>query len=181
VHLLDNDFFGQPKEQWQQRIAEIKGGKFKVCFNQGINIRMVDDETAAALAAIDCRDDQFKTKRLYTAWDNLGDEKRFFRGVDCLAAHGVNPSHLMAYMLVGYDRRETWETVLYRFHQMAKRGIRPYPMVYGERKRGLPVGGYASRVGHLTLADFQRWAIRKAYTIVPFEDYDRRIKGHLRV
>jgi hypothetical protein len=88
----------------------------------------------------------------------------------------------MAYMLVGYDRRETWETVLYRFHQMTKRGIRPYPMVYGERKRSLPTGGgYPGRVGHLTLADFQRWAIRKAYTIVPFEDYDRRIKGHLRV
>jgi hypothetical protein len=65
------------------------------------------------------RDDQFERRRLYTAWDNIGDERRFFRGVDCLAAHGVKPSHLMAYMLVGYDRRETWETVLYRFNRIS--------------------------------------------------------------
>src|SRR5262245_32782013 len=84
LHLLDNDFFGQPREQWQARIAEIKAGKFKVCFNQGINTRMIDEESAAALGSIQLYDDSFKTRRLYTAWDNLGDEARFFRGVDTL-------------------------------------------------------------------------------------------------
>src|SRR5262249_47320267 len=34
LHLLDNDFFGQPREQWQARIAEIKAGGFRVCLNQ---------------------------------------------------------------------------------------------------------------------------------------------------
>ena len=41
-YLLDNDFFGQPREQWEARIAEIREGGFKVCLNQGINIRMID-------------------------------------------------------------------------------------------------------------------------------------------
>jgi hypothetical protein len=41
LHLLDNDFFGQPREQWQARVEEIKAGGFKVCFNQGINTRMI--------------------------------------------------------------------------------------------------------------------------------------------
>ena len=68
-------------------------------------------------------------RRLYTAWDNLGDERAFFRGVEMLAAAGIPPNHLLAYMLVGYDRRETWERVLYRFHRSGDRlpiaGISP--------------------------------------------------------
>jgi hypothetical protein len=179
LHLLDNDFFGQPREQWEARVEEIRRGKFKVCFNQGINIRMVDASAAKALGLITLRDDQFKTRRLYTAWDNVGDERHFFNGVDLLESHGVAATCLMVYMLIGYDKRETWERVFYRFEKMAARGIRPYPMIYGERDRGLPLGDCNRRVGHRTLSEFQRWAIRKAYTFVPFEDYDVNAKGRM--
>ncbi len=173
LHLLDNDFFGQPRAQWQARIDEIRAGGFRVCLNQGINIRMIDEVSAAALASIPYYDDAFKTRRLYTAWDNIGDEERFFKGIDTLERHGIPPHHLMVYMLVGYDPRETWERVLYRFNRMVEREIRPYPMVYGERERTLPLGGHNGRIGQRTLAEFQRWAIRKTYTHVPFEQYDR--------
>ena len=177
LHLLDNDFFGQPREQWEARIDEIKTGGFKVCLNQGINIRMIDGDVAKALASIHVRDDQFKTRRLYTAWDNLGDERRFFAGVDLLENQGLPPTCLMVYMLVGYDKKETWERVMHRFQKMVARGIRPYPMVYGQKNRGLPLGGCNQRIGHRTLSEFQRWAIRKAYTFIPFEYYDVNAKG----
>jgi hypothetical protein len=170
LHLLDNDFFGQPTDQWQLRIDEIRRGRFKVCFNQGINVRLITEETAAALASVHYTDDQFSHRRLYTAWDNLGDEARFFRGVDILAAAGIPPSHLMAYMLIGYDRREDWARVLYRFHRMADIGIRPYPMPF-KRALRLPVEGTAVPAGR-TLMQFQRWAIRRHYTVVPFHEYD---------
>ena len=39
LHLLDNDFFGQTRDQWEARVGEIRDGGFKVCLNQGINIR----------------------------------------------------------------------------------------------------------------------------------------------
>lgn len=177
IHLLDNDFFGQPRESWEERIDEIKSGGFKVCLNQGVNIRTIDVDAAKALASIPFRDDQFKTRRLYTAWDSLGDESRFFAGVDLLQEYGVAPTSLLVYMLVGYDKRETWERVMYRFEKMTARGIRPYPMVYGDRERGLPLGGSNQRIGHRTLSEFQRWAIRKAYTFIPFEHYDVNAKG----
>jgi hypothetical protein len=177
IHLLDNDFFGQPRDQWEARIGEIIDGKFKVCLNQGINIRMIDDDAAKALASIPYHDDSFKVRRLYTAWDNIGDEERFTKGVDTLERHGVHPRNLMVYMLIGYDKRETWERVFYRFNKMVARGIRPYPMVYGDRMRLLPLGGYNQRIGHRTLGEFQRWVIRKAYTFVPFEAYDVNAKG----
>lgn len=164
IHLLDNDFFGQPKEQWQERVREILEGGFKVCFNQGINIRLITEEAAEQIARIPYYDDQFKTRRLYTAWDNLKDEKIFFRGVEALKNAGVPPTHLMVYMLVGYDKEETLERIMYRFNRMTEIGIRPYPMVYNNQNP--------------QLKRFQRWVIRKYYQFVPFEEYDVNAKGH---
>jgi hypothetical protein len=180
LHLLDNDFFGQPREQWLARLAEIRDGGFRVCFNQGINIRMIDDESAEAIASVPYYDDGFTVRRLYTAWDNIGDERQFFDGIDILARAGIPPRNVMAYMLIGYDRRETWERVFYRFNKMVALGIRPYPMVYGAANphRTLPLGGCNQRIEHRTLAEFQRFVIRKAYTFVEFENYDVNAKGH---
>ena len=176
LHLLDNDFFGQPRDQWEARIGEMIDGNFKVCLNQGINIRMINDESAKALASIKHSDDGFKERIVYTAWDSVGDEGRFFRGVDTLERHGIPSFRLRVYMLLGYDKHETWERVLYRFNKMAARKIRPYPMIYGPRDQTLPLGGCNQRIEHRTLAEFQRWVIRRAYTIIPFEHYD--VKGH---
>jgi hypothetical protein len=86
IMLLDNDFFGQPRDQWSARVDELITGEFRVAFCQGINIRMVDDEAAAALARLEYRDNEFQERRLYTAWDNLGDERVFKAGVSPCAA-----------------------------------------------------------------------------------------------
>lgn len=178
IHLLDNDFFGQPRDQWEARLDEIRTGGFNVCINQGINIRMIDDESAKALASIPYYDDSFRSRRLYTAWDNIGDEERFFRGVATLERHGIPPRHIMAYMLIGYDKRETWERVIYRLNRMVEREIRPFPMIYGDRHRRLPAGGYNGRVEHKPLWEFQKWVIRRYYELVPrFEDFDNNAKG----
>jgi hypothetical protein len=180
LHLLDNDFFGQSREQWETRITEIRDGNFKVCFNQGINIRMIDDRSAAALASVRYHDDSFKVRRLYTAWDNVGHEAKFFRGIECLERAGIPSSHVMAYMLVGYDPHETWERVMYRFDKMTALNIRPYPMIFQQQKNmRLPLGGHNARLEQRTLGEFQRWAIRKAYTFIPFEHYDVNAKGHI--
>lgn len=159
VVLLDNDFFGQPQEQWQARLGEILDGDFRVCFNQGINIRLIDDESAHWLSKIKYYDDQFTTRRLYTAWDNLKDEHIFFDGVEKLERHGISPKHLMVYMLIGFDPTETMERIMYRFNRMVERGIRPYPMVYNNKDK--------------MLKKFQRWVVRRYYEFVKWEDYLR--------
>ena len=122
ILLLDNDFFGQPKEQWQARIDELREGRFKVNFSQGVNVRLVNDEAAQALASVRYYDGRFNRRRLYTAWDNLGQEKIFFEGVDRLEAAGIPPRHLMVYMLVGYAPGETMEQVLHRHRRLEERG-----------------------------------------------------------
>jgi hypothetical protein len=163
IHLLDNDVFGQPKPAWKARLRELREGDFRVCFNQGINIRVVTDEIAEELATVQYRDDGFKVRRLYTAWDNIGDEALFFRGVDRLERAGIPARHLMAYMLVGFDPDETWERIHHRFDRMVERGIRPYPMVYDRRR--------------LDLKQFQRWAARGLYRAVPWSEYDPGAKA----
>ena len=156
LHLLDNDFFGVPG--WQRHVDDIVEGGFRVCLNQGINVRLIDDEAAQALARIEYRDDQFRRRRIYTAWDNLGDERIFFRGIDRLERHGIPADHVMAYMLVGFDPSETWERILYRFDRMVARGILPYPMVFDPARKDLK--------------QFQRWAVTGLYRAVPFDRYD---------
>ena len=59
IVLLDNDFFGQAREQWQERAKELIDGKFKVSFNQGINIRLIDDEAADCLSKLQYYDESW--------------------------------------------------------------------------------------------------------------------------
>jgi len=176
IHLLDNDFFGNP--EWRARIAEIREGAFRVCMSQGINIRLIDDEVAEALASLRVektsksgkvkktwlfQEAGFKKTCLYTAWDNLGDEAIFFRGVDTLEHAGVPARHLMAYMLVGFDPSETWDKIWHRFDRMVERGIRPYPMVYDKARTDLVA--------------FQRWVISGLYRTTTWLEYRRETKS----
>ena len=148
--LLDNDFFGQPA--WRELLKEIRDGGFKVCFNQGFNVRLINDEQAEAIASVNYYDDQFKTRRLYCAWDNRRDEDRLFRNLDALKTHGVQPDNILVYMLVGYWRGSVLtDDDFYRHRKLREFGCRPYPMPY-ERTR--------------ELVGFQRWIVGA---------YDKRI------
>lgn len=178
LHLLDNDFFGQPREQWEARTQEIVDGGFKVCFFQGINIRMIDEASAKAIGAIQPWASGFNQRHVYTAWDNLGDEKRFFNGVELLEKHGTPASRLFVYMLIGYDKRETWDRVLYRFERMTALRIMPYPMIYGDNHRTLPVGTADPRLADHTLQDFKHYAMsrRRSPKFPPFAEFT--LKGY---
>lgn len=174
LHLLDNDAFApQLRAHWRDAVAEIRAERFSVCFSQGINLRLVDDEAAAAIASIRYCSHDFGKRRLFTAWDSIGDESIFRRGIDALSRAGVPPSHLTVYMLVGYDPRETWEAVLYRFHELVALGCEPYPMVF-------------DRPARPDLCAFQRWAVRHLYRSIAFPDYggpgddDTRLSAEIR-
>lgn len=161
LHLLDNDFFGQP--DWRERAREIIEGDFQVCFNQGINVRLITEDGAAELAKMRYMDDSFKTRRIYTAWDNRKDEAIFKRGIDMLLRVGIRPKHIMVYMLCGYWPGETMDDVMYRFQTMKTIGLMPYPMVYDNSNK--------------TLKKFQRWVIRRFHEFIPWEEYLKQKAG----
>ncbi len=126
--LLDNDFFGNP--EWRARHREMIDGDFAVSFVQGINARMLNAETAGAIAALRYRDDSMSRPRIYTAWDSKDDERTLFRGLEALVSAGVKPDHIMVYMLVGYWPGETHADRDYRRARLRAFGARPYPMPY---------------------------------------------------
>lgn len=154
--LLDNDFFGQP--DWRARITEIQAGGFKVNFNQGINARFLTEEAARAVASVDYRDAAMKVKRIYTAWDNLKDEKRLFAGLERLVKYGVKPDHIMVYLLVGYWAGETMEGNLHRARKLREFGARPYPMPYERTQE---------------LVGFQRWLVGAYDKRIPWDEWVR--------
>jgi len=162
LHLLDNDFFGQ--SAWRERSQEILDGDFKVCFNQGINVRLIHKEGAEMLVNMKYMDDGFKTKRIYTAWDNRKDEVIFNKGINILLDAGIKPNHIMVYMLCGYWKWETWEDIFFRFNRMVEIGLMPYPMIY------MPNDG--SDIPKTDLKKFQRWVIRRYYQFIDWETFN---------
>jgi hypothetical protein len=152
--VLDNDFFGNPA--WRERIDEVRAGGFKISFNQGINARALDEETAAAIASVDYRDGSMRERRIYTAWDNRKDEARLFRGLRLLADAGVKPRHMMVYVLIGYWAGETHEDRDERRRKLREFGARPYPMPFSRAP---------------DLVAFQRWVIGSYDKTIPWQKW----------
>lgn len=169
IVLLDNDFFGQSADQWQARISELVEGQIKVNFNQGVNVRAVTEESAAALASVRYYNHQFTKRRLHMAWDNIGHQSVFFRGVERLVAAGIPTAHMVVYMLVGFADGETMDDVMHRYHRLKSAGCKPYPMVYEPFDDDKP----ANDIDHSLLKHFQRWVIGRYDEIVPWQDYHK--------
>lgn len=161
IELLDNDAFAPAlRDHWIEAVRQLREGRFRVCFSQGLNLRLITDEAASMLATLTYTDHSFdlKSRRLYTAWDNLGDEAIFRRGVATLGRAGIPPHRLTVYMLIGYRDRETWDEVFYRFAELRALGCNPFPMVY-------------DKVARPDLAAFARWANGNAHGKVPWPFY----------
>ena len=154
IVLLDNDFFGNP--EWRERLAELRDGRFKVCFTQGINARLLTPQQAEQIGSVDYRDSNMAERRLYTAWDNTRDETRFFAGLELLCRNGVRPRHLLVYMLIGFACGETHKERDYRRRKLREFGALPYPMPY----RRTP-----------ELVGFQRWVVGAYDKRVPWADW----------
>jgi hypothetical protein len=152
--LLDNDFFGNPLSD--KIVEAIIDGKFKVNFCQGINARMLSEPAAAAVASLDYRDTNMKTRRIYTAWDSKEDERVLFRGLEALVRYGVRPRHIMVYILIGYWPGETHEDRDHRRRRLREFGALPYPMPF----RRTP-----------ELVGFQRWVIGAYDKRIPWNDW----------
>jgi len=163
IHLLDNDFFGQP--DWQEKANEIILGGYRVCFSQGINIRLIDEHGAGFLSRMKFRDDSFKKKRVYTAWDNKRDEAIFLKGVGYLLDAGIKPHEIMVYFLCNYWEKGLTQDVWNRFNVMAEIGLLPYPMIYEKWN------------ADKELKAFQEWVIRGAYRVTPFEVFLKETKS----
>ena len=161
VMLLDNDFFGNPA--WADRIAEIRKHDLHVSFSQGLNIRIITEEQAAALASVEFRNQSGKKKQVHFAWDQWGKgtEKLIDQGFERVTAAGVKPWQMAFFVLIGWATNE--EQDLYRIDKLHGMGADVFVMPYD---RADP---YQKAL--------TRWNNRHLWRNVPWKDYRVSAKG----
>lgn len=159
VMLLDNNFLASPK--WKKKLEFLIKNKIKVCFTQGLDIRLISDDVARLLAKADYRDNNFKNKRLYFAFDDPKLEKIVIRNVKLLQKYGIRPHHLLFYVLVGFNT--LFSEDYHRFEVLRDLGCLPFIMIY-------------NRKGSKKLRDFARWVNKRYYKVVEWKDYDSQYR-----
>jgi len=163
--LLDNNLLAHSDAEKILReladLSQLKG--LKVCFTQGLDIRLVTPEIVRLLKRIDYRDPEFEKKALYFAWDVPSEEERVVKGIKTLVVNGIPKSHLRFYALIGYGIRAedyTWDYFLqndwHRYEVLRKLGVKMIPMIYNDRK-DLPLARAFRRwVFHMRKARLKR-------------------------
>lgn len=141
VVLLDNNLLASPNAMdiLYELMSLSRTQKLKVCFNQGLDIRLINDEVAKYLADTDFRALNFSNKRLYFAWDDLKlcPERKVVSGIEILREVGIKPYRLMFYMLVGYRHPTLCYEDVYRFKRLLEFGVDPFVMLYNNCKDGV--------------------------------------------
>lgn len=119
IKLLDNNLLAAPN--WRETLADLAKSRLKVDFNQGLDIRLVNDENAWYLKQVKLVD----TVRF--AFDDISYEKSVREGIALLLKSGFRPRQLSFYFLVGFPGDQS---ALERLKLLGSFGVEVYPMVY---------------------------------------------------
>ena len=95
VILLDNNFQASPK--WRENIKYLIDTKLKVNFNQGLDIRLIDRESAYFFSETYYYNWTFKRRGINFAFDDLRYEKKVREGLENLINVGIRPEHILVY------------------------------------------------------------------------------------
>jgi len=158
LRLLDNNFLMSPR--WYENLRELIARKIKVDFNQGLDIRLVDQEVAHLLAKCHFTDTKFKEPRLRFSFDLPQIEHQVIKGIKHLLKAGIKPQHLFFYVLTGYNT--TFEEDYHRVKLLIDMGVLPFVMKYNERKDD-------SKLNNLA-----RWINKRYYKVVPWKKYNAK-------
>lgn len=161
ILLLDNDL---PLGPYHNAVLqECQDNDFKLSITQGYDIRCVargdvDDEGLKLLVEVRPWDIDFRTHRLYIAWDYLGIESYVRQGLERLFRYGLRSRDVMCYILCGFNT--THEQDYHRFKVLWNEyHVMPYVMPYNRRRDDKWLNAFA------------RWVNRGYSRLVKFEDY----------
>ena len=128
--LMDNNILAS--RFLMEDLAWIKDQGIKVCFNQGLDARLVTEDIAKTLKEMRAYNLHFTNRTFYFSWDFVENETEVLRGLNRMIDAGVSPSSLMVYMLVGFNT--THEQDMYRFQTLRELGADPFVMIYNNRR-----------------------------------------------
>jgi radical SAM superfamily enzyme YgiQ (UPF0313 family) len=154
VIVLDNNFLASPC--WREKLEYFIRQKLKVNFNQGLDIRLINEENAKLLSQVKYYDRTFRNRRLYFAFDDPRLENVIWDNVRILNKAGIPSKWLMFYVLVGYDT--TFEEDYARFEVLQALGCLPFIMIYNNKR-------------DKKLRDFSRWVNKRYYKLFPWIEY----------
>lgn len=155
--LLDNDFFGGLN--WEANLLRIKELKLKVCFVQGLNIRIITEAQARLLAQVNYTNSKFNQKYLTFAWDKYRDHKLIEKGIRICNEAGIPCRHMQFFVLIGFDTTpdQDYERVM----TLREKGCMPFVMPYNREDK------YQRQ--------FARWVNNRAvFKSVKWKDYKYR-------
>lgn len=148
VRLLDDNIMADPDE-FCRACGQLERARVKTIWD-ALDIRLVDDQTARALASIR------HAKRLHFSWDGHGQDEAVPRGIETLGRHGLKPWRLVFYVLVGFNTTPEYD--MRRIEALRALGAEPFVMPYDRADE------YQR---HLA-----RWCNNKAvFKSVPFDEY----------
>lgn len=145
IVLLDNNLLASPN--WKETLTDLEKEKLRVDFNQGLDIRLVNEQNARYLSRLKYK----KAQSLRFALDDIKYEKAFRRGMEILAKAGITLSSIMVYFLIGFN--SSLEEDLERLDIIKSYKATPFAMAYQE------VNGVKPRIARdrRELTEFARW------------------------
>ena len=147
-------------KDWKELFLQILSTKASIDFNQGLDIRLMNEEKARMIS-------KMKIKNIHFAWDRIEDkdfiEKKFeeFREISTKNSH-----NLKVFVLCGDREPKLLEQDLYRVMWLRNHGYTPYVMLYN--KSNLPKGH--------ELIKLQGWTnnMRTFFKYNTFEEYIKK-------
>ncbi len=91
-----------------------------------MNIRVITEERANALASVRFVNSSGKSKQVTFAWDRPRDERLIYRGIERCRAAGVKPWMMQFFVLIGFDTTPAED--LHRVRSILAVGADPYAM-----------------------------------------------------
>ncbi len=151
IKLLDPNLLACP--DWENLLGQLADSGAWVDFTQGLDIRLMTDEKAAAINKV-------KYSMLHFAWDNPADMETLEKLKEYRSVWKGSQRNRSVYVLTNFN--STHEEDLYRVYTLREIGYDPYIMIF-DKPNALDKTRY-----------LQRWVNNKQIfrTIKKFEDYD---------
>ncbi len=125
IKLLDNNILASPN--WDETADSLFVEQVRVDFNQGLDIRLVDDKKAYQLARV-------KTSHLRFAFDTDQIEAQVRQGISLLLKTGIKSRHLSFYVLAGFNGDNGFD----RMKLLQSLNVDVYPMLYKDETGNEP-------------------------------------------
>lgn len=145
--LHDNNLTASP--DCVRVLQQIKKRKLVVDINQGIDIRLMNEEIAYSLANVK------HLRSIHYAWDLMEYEDKVIRGIKILLKY-IKPSYHMCFVLVGFNT--TFDEDKYRIIKLKELKVRPYIMLY-------------NNCGNEKMKHFRRWINGCIFKVCNWNEY----------